>query len=225
MLLNKQKKIVSITLRHKSTISHENKLASRFANISRIRRSKEGALIEKNNTDTIEISNPSITNGKCESIDDNKSHNNVDTSKLFIAISELDDKYNIKLKSFPKVIVVGSQSSGKSSVIEGICGESILPKSMKMSTLKPIHLTTIRFPTKKFKIGDKEYFSDVEAIQEIERLNNNSHVSKVNVTIWSPDVYNATLVDLPGLFVVASKDMSDLPKKIRGTCRSIRSRN
>jgi GTP-binding protein EngB required for normal cell division len=138
-----------------------------------------------------------------------------DTSKLFVAISELDEKYNIKLASFPSVIVVGSQSSGKSSVIEAICGQSILPKAMKMATLKPIHLTTIRSELTKFKIGDREVLSSVEASNEIDRLNNNTHVTKVNVTIHSPDVYNATLIDLPGIFVVASANATDLPKKIK----------
>ncbi len=215
MLLNKHRKIVRSSLRYKSTSTHGKK-------ISYIREKNDKQM------DKVAVANVALqyeiantTSDKMEQktmpapLKSKNTHDNVDTSKLFIAISELDDKYSIKLKSFPKVIVVGSQSSGKSSVIEGICGESILPKSMKMSTLKPIHLTTIRFPTKKFKIGDKEYFTDFEAIQEIERLNNNNHVTRVNVTIWSPDVYNATLVDLPGLFVVASKDMSDLPKKIK----------
>ncbi len=216
MLLNKHQKIVRGSLRYKSTSTHGKK-------ISYIRE-KNDKLMDKVAVANVALqyetakTTPDKTEQKPAPIVPLKGKNtndNVDTSKLFIAISELDDKYSIKLKSFPKVIVVGSQSSGKSSVIEGICGESILPKSMKMSTLKPIHLTTIRFPTKKFKIGDKEYFTDFEAIQEIERLNNNNHVTRVNVTIWSPDVYNATLVDLPGLFVVASKDMSDLPKKIK----------
>ena len=138
-----------------------------------------------------------------------------DTSKLFIAISDLEAKYNIKIKSFPRVVVVGLQSSGKSSVIESICGESILPKAMKMSTLKPIHITTIRSRERKFKIGDREVLTDIEASQEIERLNNNSHSSKINVIVWSPDVYNSNLIDLPGLFVVASKEHADLPKKVK----------
>lgn len=139
----------------------------------------------------------------------------INTTDLFIAISELDEKYNIKLRTFPHVIVVGSQSSGKSSVIEAICGENILPKSMKMATMKPIHLTPIRSLIKKFKVGDKEMNTPMEAAQEIERLNNNSSVTKINVKIWSPDVYNGTLIDMPGLFVVSTKTTADLPKKIK----------
>ena len=137
------------------------------------------------------------------------------TSKLLIAVSELEERYGLKLKSFPRVVVVGLQSSGKSSVIEAICGESILPKAMKLASRKPVHITTIRSQTRKFKIGDREIFNDIEAAQEIDRLNNNSHVTKINVTIWSPDVYNAFLVDLPGLFVFGSKDNADFPKVVK----------
>ncbi|QKF93607.1 dynamin superfamily protein [Fadolivirus algeromassiliense] len=145
----------------------------------------------------------------------NPRHYATDTSKLFIAISDLDEKYNIKLKSFPSVVVVGPQSSGKSSVIEAICGETILPKAMKMATMKPMHLTTIRSPEKKFKVGDRELKTEREAADEIDRVNNNTHIQKVNDTIWSPDVYNAILIDLPGLFVVAGKNEADLPKKVK----------
>ena len=137
------------------------------------------------------------------------------TNNLFTAISDLDVKYNIKLKSFPNLFVFGPQSTGKSSVIESICGERILPIAMKMSTLKPIHLTTIRSKDKKFKVGDRDFFSSHEAADEIHRMNNNSQIPKVNVTIWSPSVYNSYLVDLPGLFVVAPKDDENLHKRVK----------
>lgn len=139
----------------------------------------------------------------------------IDTSKLFVAVSDLEAKYDIKLKSFPRIVVVGPQSSGKSSVIESICGESILPKAMKMATMKPMHLTTIRSSEKKFQVGNKELRNIYETTDEIKRLNSNNYVEKLDVKIWSPDVYNAHLVDLPGLFVVASEDQADLPKKIK----------
>ena len=135
-----------------------------------------------------------------------------DTGKLFSAISDLD-KYNIRLKSFPNVAVIGPQSSGKSSVIEAICGQSILPKGMRMATLKPVHLTTIKSDRTSFKIGDKETEHVNEAAEEIDRMNNNTHLKHVEVTVRSPTVYNSRLIDLPGLFVV-SKD-SGLPKKIK----------
>jgi len=140
-----------------------------------------------------------------------------ETSKLFVAISDLTEKYNIKIPSFPTVTVIGPQSSGKSSVIEALCGKAILPKGMRMATMKPVNLTLIRSKILKFKIGDKEYNTEKEAENEIDRANNNTGINKINVTIWSPEVYNSNLMDLPGLFVVA-KDDAELPKKIKEMC-------
>lgn len=137
-----------------------------------------------------------------------------DTGQLFSAISDLNEKYGIKLHSFPNVAVIGPQSSGKSSVIEAICGQSILPKGMRMATMKPVHLTTIKSDRVQFKVGDREFDSVVEASQEIDRLNNNVQVKAIEVTVKSPDVYNSRLTDLPGLFVVSKKD-HDLPKRIK----------
>jgi hypothetical protein len=137
------------------------------------------------------------------------------TAALFVALSDLEEYYNIKLGKFPDVVTIGSQSSGKSSVIEGICGETILPKAMKLATLKPMHLTTIHSSEKKFKVGDKIFTSAAQAAEEIDRANNNSHVKQINVIIWSPDVYNARLIDLPGLFVVAGKNDAGMPKMVK----------
>lgn len=135
----------------------------------------------------------------------------LDTSNLFSAVSDLN-KFGIKLSSFPVVTVIGPQSSGKTSLIEAICGKSIFPKSMGMSTMKPFYITTIRSSQTKIKVGDKELFSEKEAQDEIERVNRNELVKTVNILLESPTVYNNYLIDLPGLFVVANKNDKDLPK-------------
>ena len=137
-----------------------------------------------------------------------------DTSSLFVAISDLD-KYGIKLSKFPAIVVTGPQSSGKSSVLEAICGKSILPKKMGMATMKPIHLTTIRDSHARFQIGDREIRNEKEALDELERVNANPSIPKVNVRIHAPDVYNSFLVDLPGLFYVTDEKGADLPKAIK----------
>lgn len=136
-----------------------------------------------------------------------------DTSKLFVALSDLNN-YGIKLSNFPVLGVIGPQSSGKSSVLEAICGKRILPKQMGMATLKPTFLTTIRSNEEKFVIGSKEIKTEEGARDEIERLNLNSHINEIDVRIHSNDVYNSYLVDFPGLFYV-SKDDPQLPKKVR----------
>lgn len=140
---------------------------------------------------------------------------NSDTSKLLVAISDLQEKYSMKIENFPHITVVGPQSAGKSSVLEGICGKDILPKKMVMSTMKPTHITTIRSNETKFQIGDREVKTEREAADEISRLNDNPHVTTITVIIWAPDIYNASLIDLPGLFSVAPASDPGLPKKIQ----------
>lgn len=136
-----------------------------------------------------------------------------DTSHLFLAISELN-RFGINLPSFPNIISTGPQSSGKTSVLEAICGQEILPKGDGMVTMKPIHLTTLKDNYESFKIGDKEVRTTQEAQAEIERLNFNGGVPKIDVIVRSPKVYNMFVVDLPGLFSV-TEDHSDLPKLIK----------
>lgn len=137
-----------------------------------------------------------------------------DTSQLFVAISELDN-YGIQLNSFPTVAVVGPQSSGKSSVLEAICGKDVLPKGDKeMVTMKPIHVTTIRSDETKFKIGDRVLLTEKAAREELERLNSNPRVPKIEMVVRSPDVYNSFLVDLPGLFSVSKKNL-ELKKEVK----------
>lgn len=139
----------------------------------------------------------------------------IDISQILVALSELESRHGIKIKSFPFVVTIGNQSSGKTSFIESICGESVFPKAMKMATMKPIYLTTVRSKDKKFRIGDMEFTNPEEAAIEIDRLNNNSSVKKIHVTIWSPNVYNSNLIDLPGLFSVATNDQPGLPKEVK----------
>ena len=137
----------------------------------------------------------------------------VNSSKLLTALSDLKGM-GIQLNSFPNVVVVGPQSSGKSSVIEAICGKEILPKAMTMSTMKPTQITLIRSNDTLIKVGSRTYKTEQEAAEEIKRLNSNDYIQKIIVEIHASDVYDCSLIDLPGLFVVASDEDAGLPKKI-----------
>lgn len=138
----------------------------------------------------------------------------IDTSDLFQAISELNE-FDIRLKSFPIVTVVGPQSSGKTSLIEAICGIGLFPKGMGMSTMKPFYITTIMSNLSKIWVGGKELTSEKEACDEISRVNRNEMVKSIDIRIESPNVYNNFLTDLPGLISVADKRGGELPKQIR----------
>jgi hypothetical protein len=137
-------------------------------------------------------------------------------SKLFAILSDLN-KYNIQLKSFPYITVIGPQSAGKTSVVEALCNSSIFPKGNGMVTMKPIFITLVRAEDSRttYKVGDKEFINETDAKEEISRQNINSHIKRVEVTIKSPSVYNSYLIDLPGLFVISENNDPDFPKKIK----------
>jgi len=137
----------------------------------------------------------------------------VGSGDLLVAVSELDRDFDIRLRNFPNVTVTGPQSSGKTSLIEAICGRSIFPKKMDMATKKPFNILTIRSDQRKFKIRDRTVYSEAEAADLLMRLNDNTSVRAIDVEIHDPGVYNALLTDLPGLFYVSGED-PDMPQRV-----------
>lgn len=116
----------------------------------------------------------------------------------------------------PSIVVIGGQSSGKSSVLEAVVGKDFLPRGSGIVTRRPLLLQLVQS-----KQGTKEYgqflhkmnekFTSFNAIrQEIESethrsLGSGKAVSPepIHLTIYSPDVPNLTLVDMPGLTKIA----------------------
>ncbi|KAI0349292.1 hypothetical protein OH77DRAFT_1594319 [Trametes cingulata] len=143
----------------------------------------------------------------------------------------------------PSIVVIGSQSSGKSSVLEAIVGHEFLPKGNNMVTRRPIELTLIHTPAENGKPAE-EYgefpalglgkISDFSVIQRtLTDLNLAVPASEavsnepIDLRIYSPHVPDLTLIDLPGYIQIASMDQPEsLKEKIAGLCeRYIREPN
>ncbi|KAI0787959.1 P-loop containing nucleoside triphosphate hydrolase protein [Fomes fomentarius] len=143
----------------------------------------------------------------------------------------------------PSIVVIGSQSSGKSSVLEAIVGHEFLPKGNNMVTRRPIELTLIHTPATDGK-APQEYgefpalglgkITDFSAIQRtLTDLNLAVSPSEcvsnepIDLRIYSPHVPDLTLIDLPGYIQIASMDQPEsLKEKIAGLCdRYIREPN
>uniref|UniRef100_A0A914Z153 Dynamin-type G domain-containing protein n=1 Tax=Panagrolaimus superbus TaxID=310955 RepID=A0A914Z153_9BILA len=143
---------------------------------------------------------------------------------LISVISELRKISNVVGRSqleLPQIITVGSQSSGKSSVLEGIVGWDFLPRGTGIVTRRPLILNLVNVPENDPKrkqtglIGNwatfghlpNEYFTDFEKVRkEIENdtvkvVGNDKNISEVpiNLTIFSSKVIDLSLVDLPGI--------------------------
>ncbi|CAG9462480.1 unnamed protein product [Pedinophyceae sp. YPF-701] len=118
----------------------------------------------------------------------------------------------------PKIIVIGGQSSGKSSVLEAIVGRECLPRGTGIVTKRPLVLKLehigesdaqewcefLHLPGKKFTDFEevrKEIRDDTERL--LRRIHKDVSPETIQLTIHSPHVPNLTLVDMPGLTKVA----------------------
>lgn len=131
----------------------------------------------------------------------------------------------------PSIVVIGSQSSGKSSVLESIVGQEFLPKGSNMVTRRPIELTLVNDPSSASEIAEfpalKMYnMTDFQQVQKVlVDLNlavpHDEAVSSdpIQLTIKSPRVPDLSLVDLPGYIQVEASDQPiSLRNKIREVC-------
>ncbi|KAI9144679.1 Dynamin central region-domain-containing protein [Paraphysoderma sedebokerense] len=135
----------------------------------------------------------------------------------------------------PQITVIGSQSSGKSSVLENIVGRDFLPRGTGIVTRRPLILQLINRPSSSnsipkqdewgefLHIPNKKFYDFDEIRQEIvrdteEKTGKNAGVSPnpINLRVFSPNVLTLTLVDLPGLTKVPVGDQpKDIEKQIK----------
>uniref|UniRef100_A0A6Q2YY92 Dynamin-1-like protein n=1 Tax=Esox lucius TaxID=8010 RepID=A0A6Q2YY92_ESOLU len=130
----------------------------------------------------------------------------------------------------PQIVVVGSQSSGKSSVLESLVGRDFLPRGSGIVTRRPLVLQLVNVPPLSERtqqetgmhIFSKEpflcnIFTDFQEIckeieEETERSSGgNKGISPepIYLKIFSPHVLNLTLVDLPGITKVPVGDQPE----------------
>ncbi|XP_060921370.1 dynamin-3 isoform X4 [Labrus mixtus] len=144
-------------------------------------------------------------------------------NKLQDAFSSIGQSCNLDL---PQIAVVGGQSAGKSSVLENFVGRDFLPRGSGIVTRRPLILQLVNNKAeyaeflhckgKKFVDFD-EVRSEIEA--ETERITgSNKGISPIpiNLRVYSPNVLNLTLIDLPGMTKVAVGDQPvDIEHQIR----------
>lgn len=131
----------------------------------------------------------------------------------------------------PSIVVIGSQSSGKSSVLEAIVGHEFLPKGSNMITRRPIELTLVSAPDAQAEYGEfpalgMGKITDFAQIQKILTDLNVAVPAKdcvsddpIQLTISSPNVPDLSLIDLPGYIQVSGSDQPpELKQKISDLC-------
>ncbi|XP_060929905.1 dynamin-1-like protein isoform X2 [Limanda limanda] len=157
---------------------------------------------------------------------------------LIPVINKLQDVFNTvgaDIIQLPQIAVVGTQSSGKSSVLESLVGRDLLPRGTGVVTRRPLILQLVHVDpgdSRKNEDGGIEgeewgkflhtkntIYTDFDEIRqeienETERVSgNNKGITDepIHLKIFSPHVVNLTLVDLPGITKVP---VGDQPKDI-----------
>ncbi|XP_051545871.1 dynamin-1-like protein isoform X2 [Myxocyprinus asiaticus] len=165
---------------------------------------------------------------------------------LIPVINKLQDVFNTvgaDIIQLPQIAVVGTQSSGKSSVLESLVGRDLLPRGTGIITRRPLILQLVNVDAEdrrktgeengvdgeewgKFLHTKNKIYTDFDEIMqeienETERISgNNKGISDepIHLKIFSPHVVNLTLVDLPGITKVP---VGDQPKDIELQIREL----
>ncbi|MCJ8734330.1 hypothetical protein PDJAM_G00234030 [Pangasius djambal] len=165
---------------------------------------------------------------------------------LIPVINKLQDVFNTvgaDIIQLPQIAVVGTQSSGKSSVLESLVGRDLLPRGTGIVTRRPLILQLVHVDPEdrrktseengvegeewgKFLHTKNKIYTDFDEIrQEIEAeterisgINKGISSEPIHLKIFSPHVVNLTLVDLPGITKVP---VGDQPKDIEVQIREL----
>merc|ERR1712137_833517 len=169
-------------------------------------------------------------------------HGHKRMEQLIPIINKLQDVFNAvgsDAIALPQITVIGSQSSGKSSVLENIVGRDFLPRGSGIVTRRPLILQLITIPAdfkEKKKLEGEEwgefyhkpnekFFDFTKIREEIEKetdretgQNKGLSPKPIRLRVYSPHVLNLTLVDLPGMTRIP---VGDQPRDIEDQIRSM----
>ncbi|KAI5187479.1 vacuolar protein sorting-associated protein 1 [Nematocida homosporus] len=140
--------------------------------------------------------------------------------------------------NLPQIVVVGAQSSGKSSVLENIVGGDFLPRGSGMVTRRPLMIQIVPSPDSETSCSFGHIPNQVFVLEqvrgEIEKetdrmLNSKNDVSAIPIVlkIQMPNGLPLTLIDLPGIIKVPMEGQpASIVKKVDDIIKSyIQNRN
>lgn len=153
------------------------------------------------------------------------------TRKMIEIRNLLQNVGQFETLTLPSIVVIGSQSSGKSSVLEAIVGHEFLPKGSNMVTRRPIELTLVNTPHSQEEYGEFPTLGlgKISDFSHIQRTLTDLNLSvplrdcvskeSIQLHIYSPNVPDLTLIDLPGYIQVESRDQPpELKQRISELC-------